>query len=508
MLRRCLALLLAVFMALGCWPRTALALITLEEERKLGREAYEEVILEVPLITDPDTLGYVRGIGDRLVAELSDNPFDFIFNVADSEELNAFAIPGGYVFFYRGMITALDSEAELAGIMGHEISHVSHRHLAHRMENTAPLTAAMLAGMLSGILLGAVAKTPALGSALTFGSMAGGIQGHLAFSREDEEQADFSGFKLMTGLGYSGQEMSTSFARIWKMERMMGGDEIPNYLRTHPASPERMERMEDMARRNPLKPKPYDNTQFQVIKTRLIALYGNEDIAETAFLRGRRENPLDPFPLYGLGLLEGRRNRFEQALAFFKATEAKWPGKPFLQRAEANAYLRLGDPAKAQGLLRQALLSQPDDTVALNLLGTAYLQQDQLPEARGVYEHLCKLNPQDDEAMYNLGLTLGKMGRVNQASLYLGLAFLQRNNERSSRYHLGKAAQAADLTLEEHQRAEEALATLEDKFDKKRKKDRQREEEQRRRDEDQRRRDEEQRRRPDPNFPSLNDKPW
>jgi beta-barrel assembly-enhancing protease len=505
MLRRGLASLLVLLMALGCWPGRAQALITLEEERKIGREAYDEIMAEVPLVTDPDVVGYVRGIGDRLVAELEDNPFSYTFNVADSGEMNAFALPGGYIFFFRGMITALDSEAELAGIMGHEISHVSHRHLAHRMENTAPLTAAMLAGMLAGVLLGAAGGSPQLGQALTLGSMAGGIQAHLAFSREDEEQADFAGFKLMTGLGYSGQDMARSFGRIWQVERIMGG-EVPNYLRSHPTSPQRMERMEDLVRRGARKPRPYDNTNFLVVKTRLIALYDNEDTAETTFQRQRRENPQDPMPLYGMALLEGRRNRFEHALAFLKAVEDKWPGKGYVLRAQANAYLRLGEPAKAQGLLRQVLLAQPQDQVALASLGQAYLQQDKLSEARLAFEHLTKLDPKDNEAMYNLGLTLGKMGRTSQASLYLGLAFQARGNIRSARYHLTRAAQAPDLSLEEHKRAEEALGKLDEKEDKRRKQ--QLEEERRRRDEENRRREEDNRRRPDPRYPDSSGRPW
>jgi predicted Zn-dependent protease len=505
MLRRGLALLLVFLMALGCWPGRAQALMTLDEERKIGREAYDEIMAEVPLVTDPDVVTYLRGLGNRLVAELGDNPFTYTFNVADSGEINAFALPGGYIFFFRGMITALDSEAELAGIMGHEISHVSHRHLAHRMENTAPLNAAMLAGMLAGVLLGAMGGAPQLGQALTFGSMGAGIQAHLAFSREDEEQADFAGFKLMTGLGYSGQEMSKSFNRIWQVERIMGA-EVPNYLRSHPTSPQRMERMEDLSRRGGLKPKPYDNSNFQMVKTRLIALYDNQDTAETTFQRLRRENPQDPMALYGMALVEGRRNRYEQALAYLKAAEVLLPGKGYVLRAQANAYLRLGEPARAQQLLRQVLLSQPQDQVALTSLGQAYMQQDQLPEARQIYQRLMQLDPKDQEATYNLGMTLGKMGRTNQASLYLGLAFQARGNLRSARYHLTKASQAPDLSLEEHKRAEEALALLDEKDDKKRKQ--QLEEERRRREEDSRRRDEENRRRPDPRNPDSTNRPW
>ncbi len=299
--------------------------------------------------------------------------------------------------------------------------------------------------------------------------------------------------------------MAKSFNRIWQVERIMG-PEVPNYLRSHPTSPQRMERMEDMVRHGHAKIRPYDNTNFLVVKTRLIALYDNEDTAETTFQRQRRENPQDPMPLYGMALLEGRRNRYEQALAYLKAVEVKWPGKPYVLRAQANAYLRLGEPARAQGLLRQVLLSSPQDQVALASLGQAYLQQDHLPEARQVFERLTQLDPKDAEAMYNLGLTLGKMGRANQASLYLGLSFLARGNIRSARYHLTKASEAPDLSLDEHKRAEEGLAKLDDKDDKRRKQ--LAEEDRRRRDEENRRRDEENRRRPDPRNPDSTSRPW
>jgi predicted Zn-dependent protease len=211
-------------------------------------------------------------------------------------------------------------------------------------------------------------------------------------------------------------------------------------------------------------------------------------------------------PLYGMALLEGRRNRYEQALSYLKAAEVKLPGKGYVLRAQANAYLRLGEPARAQQLLRQVLLSQPHDQVALASLGQAYMQQDQLPEARQIYERLIQLDPKDQEATYNLGMTLGKMGRTNQASLYLGLAFLARGNIRSARYHLTKADQAPDLSLEEHKRAEEALAQLDEKDDKKRKQ--RQEDERRRQDEENRRRDEENRRRPDPRNPDSTNRPW
>ena len=170
MLRRACCLILALTLALGVWPASpARASVTLEEERKIGREAYDEVMAQMPMVEDPDCVEYVRNLGRRLVGQLRDNPFSYTFHIADSPEMNAFALPAGYIFMFRGMMTNLDSEAELAGILGHEISHVSYRHLANRMDKTAPLNMAMMAGMLAGILLGAAGGAPQLGQALAVG---------------------------------------------------------------------------------------------------------------------------------------------------------------------------------------------------------------------------------------------------------------------------------------------------------------------------------------------------
>ncbi|MCA1989081.1 MAG: M48 family metalloprotease, partial [Desulfarculus sp.] len=437
--RRACSLILALVLALGAWPAApARAGVTLEEERKIGREAYDEVMAQMPMVDDPDCVEYVRNLGRRLVGQLKDNPFSYTFNIADSPEMNAFALPGGYVFMFRGMMTNLDSEAELAGILGHEISHVSYRHLANRMDKTAPLNMAMMAGMLAGILLGAAGGAPQLGQALAVGSMAGGVQQYLAFSREDEEQADYGGFKLMTSLGYPGQAMAVSFNRIWQQERMLGAD-VPTYLRSHPNSPQRMERMNDLVRTVKSPPRPQDDSEFLRIKTRLIALYESEQTALTTFARLVKERPGDPLPIYGLALLETRRSRFDQAQEYLEVLKKRWPGSIHVKRLQAKVHLRRGEFAPARDLLESVIVSHPEDREALHSLGQTYLHLDQAAQACRIYERLLSLDPLDDQARYDLGVAYGKRGQEARASLHLGLAFLQRRNDRAARFHLNRA---------------------------------------------------------------------
>lgn len=221
MAQRLLCLLLCLVLLGGLLPPPASALISLEEERKMGEEAYAEVIAAIPLVDDPDIVDYVRNLAKRLEAYVPDKPFPFTVYVADVGQMNAFAIPGGYIFMYRGMMTALESEAELAGVLAHEMGHVWRRHIAKRIEKSKSTNLASIAGLLAGLVLGGMVS-PALGQALTMGSVAGGVQQQLAFSREDEQEADWAAFKTMTSAGYPPREMERSFQRIWKTEDYMG----------------------------------------------------------------------------------------------------------------------------------------------------------------------------------------------------------------------------------------------------------------------------------------------
>lgn len=462
MLKRIVCLLLALFVGLGLLPQQAGALITLEEERKMGRQALNEVLAAIPLVEDPDIVGYVRGLGRKLEAYVPDKPFPFMFYVANVGEMNAFAIPGGYIFMFRGMITTLESEGELVGVMAHEMGHIWRRHLARRLEKSAPTNAATLAGMLAGMLLGAVAGAPQLGQALTIGSMAGNIQQQLSFSREDETEADWAAFKVMTAAGYPAGELEKSFQRIWRLESTLGG-EVPTYLRTHPTGPERMETVANMVRQYGPQKGSFNNHQFLRIQTRLIALYDPEEEAKTALYRRAKENPRDPYPLYGLALWYQRRHENENALRFFKRLHDFWPQDSYLLRDEGICRLDMGQYPEAQKLLRQSLVLRPDDYEAQLALGRAYQQQGDLAQSEDIFRRLLTKEPRNARALYELGVTLGRMGQLGESSLYLGLSFQQRGRLPTARYHLSRAVSM--LTNKPHlrEKAQKALKEVEDR---------------------------------------------
>ena len=436
----------------------ALAL-TLDEERKLGEKSFHEVMRQLPQVKDPECLEYLRHLGKLLADKRKDSPFPFKFYMADMPEFNAFALPGGWIFVFRGMITQMETEGELVGVMAHEMSHVYFRHIAQRFQKSTPVNIATIAGMLAGILLGTMAGAPQVGQALTMGSLAGGMQAQLAFSREDEKQADFGAFKLLEEICYPPQEMAETFMRLWREQRYTAATP-PTYLLTHPTSPERMENIENLLRRNPVHCPTYDNHRFLKIRTRLMALYDPEQSAQTSLWRAHSENPKDPVPVYGLALLEMRRNQYERALKYLDQLPAPWQADLSVQRARGLSQLRLGNYSQARTTFNRVITRQPQDQEALTGLASCYLRDGDAAQAERVLRKVVKDHPDDDQAQYDLGVALGRLGRTGEASLHLGLAFKERGNLTSARFHLTRATTelaGQPALLEQAQKALDSL---------------------------------------------------
>jgi len=200
---------------------------------KLGREAADEVRREYPLISDARIAGYLGRLGDRLVAaappELKQPVYEYSFTPVNLKEINAFALPGGPMFVNRGMFEAAASEAEVAGVMAHELSHVLLRHgTANASKAQNPwLQLGQLAGAIGGAVVGGQA-----GSAIAQGSQFGLGTVLLRYSRDFEKQADILGAQIMARAGYDPRALAHMFETI---ERQSGsGEGNPQWMSSHP----------------------------------------------------------------------------------------------------------------------------------------------------------------------------------------------------------------------------------------------------------------------------------
>lgn len=231
-----LILIGAALMAVSCainpvTGRPDLMLVSKEDEIKLGQQTDAGVTREYGLYADQRLTGYVDEMGQRLGKLSHRSELDWHFKILDASVVNAFAAPGGYVYFTRGILATLNSEAELAGIMGHEIGHVTARHSAQQISK-AKMAQFGLVGVAIGLdILG----IPGLSSLAELGV---GVL-FLKFSRDNEREADSLAVEYATKAGYDASQMADFFETLQRMDSKSDRSGLPSWFSTHPSPEDR-----------------------------------------------------------------------------------------------------------------------------------------------------------------------------------------------------------------------------------------------------------------------------
>jgi hypothetical protein len=257
----------------GLWGKIAAGT---EKEVRIGRQVAAEVDKEAKFIDDPIITEYVNRVGQNIVLH-SDAKVPFTIKVIDSDEVNAFALPGGFFYVNKGLLLAADNEAELAGVMAHEIGHVAARHY---MENERKLELINY-GMLAGILLGGgIISNVLYNGGGFFEGMA-----MLKFTRSAEEEADKLGVQYMWAAGYDPGAMATMFEKLEAKNKKKPGT-LAKMFQDHPAPADRRAAALALAARFPEKEEyVISSSEFQRVKHRLLRL-SNARASSTGTIAG------------------------------------------------------------------------------------------------------------------------------------------------------------------------------------------------------------------------------
>lgn len=248
--------------------------LTFDDERKMTQEVLPQMRKDYPPIQNPQLQGYISNLGRKIVAanSLEGNPYNYTFTAVDVGYVNAFALPAGTIFVTAPLIAMADSEAELAGVIGHEVGHVKARHTAQRMDAARKAESkswmyALGGGVIGGALGYGLGKMlckqgddECMQKATTYGAAAGAGGGMLvqkyafmANSREDEMEADRIGFRTAVNAGYDKDQVGLFYTRLLKMEEQNKGKQDPlmaslaDAMSTHPPSRDRVAQMNEMA---------------------------------------------------------------------------------------------------------------------------------------------------------------------------------------------------------------------------------------------------------------------
>ena len=454
------AILLIVLSPLGWGPsRLCHASLTTAEEEDLGREFMRYVRRNLTLIEDPSIVNYVTQVGRRILDQYESLPFEFHFYVVKEDVYNAFAAPAGHVFINSGLLAAMESEEELAGILGHEIAHVMCRHISKRIEQSKKIGWVTMAGVLTGIFLGG---NPEVAGAVTTGSMAAGQSLSLMYSREDERQADQVGLKYLTKAGYGGEGLLEMLNKI-RERRWFGSEHIPSYVQTHPAVEERMGYLDTWMQAHPEwkgRGHASDSLPFHKVRTKLIALYGDAAVARRTFDAQLRKDGEDVFAKYGKALLFAREGRKEEAVEGLKEVVRLRPLDTDIVRDLGKTYFQGGHYAEALETLKKALASNPEDPEGRLLLGRSQIETGDLEGALTTLKGLVKSHPHYVAGIYSLGETYGKVGNLAEAHYHLGMYYQAEGALKNARFHLTRALKLFADDRERQQKIQEALRAL------------------------------------------------
>jgi len=341
-------------------------------------------------VRDPGVLAFVRQLGRKLVAASPDPQIHFRFYIIRSPVVNAFSVPGGYVFLNTGVIMAARNEDELAAVMAHEISHDTQRHIPRLIALSEKLSWAALAAMLVGVALMSSSQSEGGAAAISLSS-AGLASETLAHERGYESEADHVGLRTMARAGFNPHAMAAFFVRLKTYNRFASTD-VPESWRNHPATDIRIAEAENLASRYP-NPPIANRPSFDRLQVALLAEQADPDEAWMRIqelLVGRH----DPSARrYGQALIDLRRGRFAAAGRTLASLARQAPRVVAYQLALANLALDTNHYQQAIAAFAKASALRPHSLWLATLYVRSLLMSGATVKALTLAKHLVARHP-------------------------------------------------------------------------------------------------------------------
>ena len=380
-----------------------------EGEAEIGHKFSLIALSQLPLVRDYTVQRYVRRLGQRVVAHLDHPEFPYQFSVVQEPRLNAFSVPGGYIYVHSGLLLRVGSADELAGVLGHEIAHVQGHHAMRQQQDTKWTSYAGLAAMALSII------NPVLAA----GASSAAASTQLGYQRQLEEEADYRGLQYLRQAGFDPYGMPRFLKKMWAEERL-NASIVPPYFLSHPLSEERLSYIERTLRTfHWNQTAPANDFELEQVQAVLRALQEPRAQVIADYQQRVTENPDDPRALALLGIVFLRYNEWDQARQILEQAGAKGVR---LDRDLAVAYLRLGQRDRARQLLARQSEVEPEDADAHNQLARLFFEDGDLPQAERECRTALELDPQLDEVYLTRAQIAGRQGKRGESLLLLAQA--------------------------------------------------------------------------------------
>lgn len=349
-------------------PLQSFELMSLDDERQLGMNFDREIEKHFRLITDPVVSGFLYDLGQQIVASIEPQPFVYRFQIVEAPQLNAFAVPGGYIYFHSGTLIAVASVDELAAVMAHEVAHVNKRHLAQRRKQRQIPSLLTQAALIA-------ASVASQNAAPLITGMAINVAVDLHYSRRDEAEADRLGAIYASRAGFDPSRAAHFFERILEKQARYP-DSVPPYLFSHPQVAERIRVVEEQAKTlAPVRePAPGTRERFRAMQGRLAQLLDMKRVE-----------------LPGSGVATDHR-----------------ANDPELEKIDQ--LIRAGQPDAALSALATVSIADPEDPRVPFRVGELLYESGRLAGAIAAYRRTIELDSARALVFYKLGIAYRDSG--------------------------------------------------------------------------------------------------
>ncbi len=415
--------------------------MTPTQERHLGQAFMRNVRNAMPIISDPFLNSYIESLGRRLSRQSGDNNLPFHFFLVNKQSINAFAGPGGYIGIHTGLISTTESESELAAVLAHEIAHVTQRHLMRTFQMADDMSLATTALVIAAIVLGAATDNADMGMAAATGVQAGMLQRQINFTRANEKEADRIGIKTTSDSGFDPRAMPVFFQRMGKANRLYDSKQLPEFLRTHPVTTNRIADSMGRAETYPYRQYP-DSVEYHLIRATIREQKFRDPHAAVKFyssgLRdGRYRNAEGQ--RYGLVRALIRTRDYKRARSELNKLLKKSPRRTHYIALKADLAHRSGNPKQAINILRNGLQLHPGNYPLTIYYSDMLLGAGEAKKAQRSLKRLLKKRPLDAELHKMIARAAGDSGRTSEGHKYMAEYYYLNGNLVSAIQHLETA---------------------------------------------------------------------
>jgi predicted Zn-dependent protease len=356
------------------------AVLSKSEENRFGRAIMAQIRLSGQVVEDPLINEYINEIGHRIAAQANDGDHSFEFFVVEDERVNAFALPGGYIGVHSGLIEATRNEDELAGVLAHEIAHVTQRHIArsiHASQRQSLLSTALMLGAMVAGVAGGSADVVQAGMAVAQGTAA---QSQINFTRSNEYEADRIGINALADAGYDPHGMASFFEVMSRLQPASPELRAPEFLRTHPVTTARIAEARNRAQKYPRKMSD-SSIGYGLARARVIVERFDTPAAAVEYFESTPYALQSAADRYGRAMAYQRDGRFAEANRIYEELLENDPQVIAYHIGVGETRFELEDYAAGMATFDEAIQLFPRNVPLVIKYGEHLLRLDQAKEA-------------------------------------------------------------------------------------------------------------------------------